>query len=65
MTLEAGKRHLLRYAGLVYSQFYSSKKEIFNTLKTYQFHDLSLGECAIDPSLRQIWEHEGGYQGKA
>jgi len=65
MTLEPGKRHPLRYAGLVYSQFYSSTKEIFATAKTNPFADSSLGGLAIDPSLHEIWEHAGGYRGKA
>jgi len=65
MTLEPGKWHALRYAGLVYFQFYSSTKEILDTAKRYPFANSSLGVLAIDLSLHEIWEHVGGYRGKA
>ena len=56
MTLEPGRRHPLRYVGLVYSQFYSSTKEIFDCAKTYPFDDISIEGLAIDSSLLEEWK---------
>ena len=56
MTLEPGKRHPLYYVGLVYSQFYSSTKEIFDCAKTYLFDDISIEGLAIDSSLLEEWK---------
>ncbi|KAF8470656.1 hypothetical protein BDZ91DRAFT_546168 [Kalaharituber pfeilii] len=63
MTWELGKRHLLRFTGLIYSQFYSSTKEIFDAAKTYPFDDQSLEGLAIDPSLYKEWQREAKHFG--
>ena len=54
MTIEPGRRHPLRYAGLIYSQFYSSSKEIFDAGKVYPFDDTALEGLAVDQSLRKV-----------
>ncbi|KAF8446883.1 hypothetical protein BDZ91DRAFT_853647 [Kalaharituber pfeilii] len=63
MTLEPGKRHPLRFAGLIYSQFYSSTKEILDAAKTYPFADQSLEGLAVDPSLHKEWQREAKHFG--
>ena len=42
MTLEPGKTHPLKLVGLIYSQYYSSTKEIFDVAKLYPWEDRSL-----------------------
>lgn len=56
MTLTPGKRHPLRLAGLVYSQYYSSAKEIFDAAKTYPWEDKALEGLTIDSTLHQQWK---------
>ena len=63
MTFMPGKRHPLAFMGLVYSQFYSSTKEMFDVAKTYPFQDTSLEGLAIDAKLWQLWRKDSGNTG--
>ncbi|KAI5779916.1 hypothetical protein DFH27DRAFT_365363 [Peziza echinospora] len=59
MTLEPGRKHPLLACGLVYSQFYSSTKEIFDAAKAYPFQDKIIEGLAIDASLQEEWKRLG------
>lgn len=59
LTIEPGRRHPLLACGLVYSQFYSSTKEIFDSAKTYPFQDKIIEGLAIDKSLQAEWKRLG------
>lgn len=61
MTFVAGKKHPFRTAGLMYSQFYSSTKEIFDAAKVFPFDNSSLEGLAVDPTLHQLWNKDSGY----
>ena len=63
MTLEPGKRHPLRYVGLVYSQYYMSNKELFDSAKTYPWEDKALEGLAVDPTLHEQWKKEAKFVG--
>lgn len=52
LTIEPERCHPLLACGLVYSQFYSSTKEIFDSAKTYPFQDKIIEGLAIDKSLQ-------------
>lgn len=54
------KNSLLAQAGLRYSQFYSSTKEIFDSAKIYPFTDELLEALAIDPFLKASIVGAGG-----
>ena len=54
------KNSLLAQAGLRYSQFYSSTKEIFDSSKIYPFTDELLEALAIDPFLKASIIGAGG-----
>ena len=54
MTLEPGKTHRLKLVGLIYSQYYSSTKEIFDVSKVYPWDNDSLEGLAIDPLLHEF-----------
>jgi len=54
------KNSLLAQAGLRYSQFYSSTKEIFDSAKIYPFTDELLEALAIDPYLKASIISVGG-----
>jgi hypothetical protein len=44
----------------VYSQFYTSEKEIFDAAKTFPFRDGALESLALDPKIRAGWQKAGG-----
>lgn len=50
----------LRLAGLAYSQFYSSTKEIFDSAKVYPFDNNALEGLCVDPKLSATWFNVGG-----
>jgi hypothetical protein len=46
--------------GLLYSQFYTSEKEIFDAAKTFPFRDGALESLALDAKIRASWQKAGG-----
>ncbi|RPA88491.1 hypothetical protein L873DRAFT_1557096, partial [Choiromyces venosus 120613-1] len=42
--------------GLVYSQFYTTTKEIFDAAKVYPFQNKALEGLAVDPKLNSTWQ---------
>lgn len=52
LTSLTPKRSKLREAGLIYSQFYSSVKEVSDATKLYPFENDGLEEMALDPRIR-------------
>lgn len=50
----------LRTAGLAYSQFYSSTKEIFDYPKIYPFENAALESIVVDPKFCASWYKAGG-----
>ena len=63
MTLEPGKTHPLKLVGLIYSQYYSSTKEIFDVAKVYPWDNNSLEGLAIDPLLHEEWKKLANFSG--
>jgi len=63
MTFRAGKRHPFTKAGLMYSQFYSSTKEIFNAAKIFPFNSTSVEGLTVDPTLYKLWNKDTGRSG--
>ncbi|EWZ79008.1 hypothetical protein FOWG_16786 [Fusarium oxysporum f. sp. lycopersici MN25] len=59
-TIETGKRSPRRAAGLLYSQFYSSAKEIFAAGNVYPFTNAAIETLALDKKLGKTWELVGG-----
>ena len=59
LTVLTPPRSIARQAGLVYSQFYASSKEMFDSAKTYPFANDRLEVLAIDPVLRKAWAKKG------
>lgn len=53
LTTVTPKRSKQREGGLVYSQFYSSAKEIVDATKRYPFTNDALKEMALDPHIRR------------
>jgi hypothetical protein len=53
LTSLTPKRSRLREGGLIYSQFYSSIKEVIDAAKSYPFQNDGLEEMALDPQIRQ------------
>jgi hypothetical protein len=53
LTSLTPKRSRLREGGLIYSQFYSSVKEVIDAAKSYPFQNDGLEEMALDPHIRQ------------
>lgn len=53
LTSETPRRSKLREAGLLYSQFYTSVKELFNASKYKPFDNDRLKELALDPQIRR------------
>ena len=51
MTVESPKRSVSRSQGLLYSQFYSSQKEIFDAAKTYPFMNQAVKNLALDSQI--------------
>ncbi|KAG4256530.1 hypothetical protein BFJ72_g14788 [Fusarium proliferatum] len=60
LTIETGKRSPRRAAGLLYSQFYSSVKEVFAAGNVYPFTNAAIETLALDKKLRKTWELVGG-----
>ena len=60
LTLEPSPRAWSREAGLIYTQFYPSSKEIFAAGNVYPFTNTALETLALDKKLRQTWELVGG-----
>ncbi|RKK84479.1 hypothetical protein BFJ68_g17353 [Fusarium oxysporum] len=60
LTIETGKRSQRRAAGLLYSQFYSSVKEVFAAGNVYPFTNAAIETLALDKKLRKTWELIGG-----
>ncbi|PVH90385.1 hypothetical protein DM02DRAFT_547899, partial [Periconia macrospinosa] len=59
MTIETHKNSKNRASGLLYSQFYSSIKEIFAAGNVYPFTNAAIETLALDPKLRKTWQHVG------
>ncbi|MBE7180212.1 MAG: hypothetical protein INR71_03220 [Terriglobus roseus] len=53
LTSAAPKKSALRRGGLVYSQFYGSHKELFDSRKIFPFENDGLEELAIDRRIMQ------------
>ncbi|KAH8654320.1 hypothetical protein BGZ61DRAFT_435165 [Ilyonectria robusta] len=60
LTIETGKRSSRRLAGLLYSQFYPSVKEVFAAGNVYPFTNTAIETLALDKKLRKTWELVGG-----
>ncbi|RBR24094.1 uncharacterized protein FIESC28_03093 [Fusarium coffeatum] len=60
LTIETGKHSSRRAAGLLYSQFYSSVKEVFAAGNVYPFTNTAIETLALDKKLRKTWELVGG-----
>lgn len=60
VTFETHLNSRSRQAGLLYSQFYSSVKEIFAAGNVYPFTNTALETLALDPQLRKTWQSVGG-----
>ncbi|EWZ78628.1 hypothetical protein FOCG_18198 [Fusarium oxysporum f. sp. radicis-lycopersici 26381] len=60
LTIETGKCFSRRAAGLLYSQFYSSVKEVFAAGNVYPFTNAAIETLALNKKLRKTWELIGG-----
>jgi hypothetical protein len=61
LTSVSPKRSKQHQGGLIYSQFYSSTKEMYDANKTYPFQNDAMEELALDPSIRETARRiEGG-----
>ncbi|KAF9882577.1 hypothetical protein FE257_006752 [Aspergillus nanangensis] len=60
LTLETRRSSPHRHAGLLYSQFYASVKEVFAAGNIYPFTNSSIESLALDPKLRKTWQLVGG-----
>ncbi|KAG7000021.1 hypothetical protein FocnCong_v012501 [Fusarium oxysporum f. sp. conglutinans] len=60
LTVETGQRSSRRKAGLLYSQFYPSVKEVFAAGNVYPFTNTAIETLALDKKLRRTWELVGG-----
>ncbi|EAU29224.1 predicted protein, partial [Aspergillus terreus NIH2624] len=60
LTLETRRTSPQRRAGLYYSQFYASVKEVFAAGNTYPFTNTATETLALDPQLRKTWQTVGG-----
>jgi hypothetical protein len=63
MNLTPNQTNLFRKGGLVYSQFYTSNKEIFDSAKTFPFDNPALEALAVDPYLTKATQMVGGGRG--
>ena len=59
MGVERCANSQLRAGGLLYSQFYSSVKEVFAAGNQYPFTNAAIETLALDPQLRKTWQHVG------
>lgn len=57
--LEPGTHSKLRTCGLLYSQFYSSLKEVFAAGNQYPFSNAAIETLALDLQLQKTWQHVG------
>ena len=57
--VEPGVNSWQRARGLLYSQFYSSVKEVFTAGNQYPFTNTAIKTLALDPQLRKTWQHVG------
>ena len=60
MTILSARQSPSSEQGLVYSQFYTSEKEIFDAAKSFPFRDGALESLALDPKVRASWQKAGG-----
>lgn len=60
MGIETKENSELRRAGLLYSQFYPSLKEIFAAGNIYPFANTAIETLTLDPKLQKTWQHVGG-----
>jgi hypothetical protein len=60
LTLETHRTSPQRQGGLLYTQLYSSVKEVFAAGDVYPFSIPSLETLALDPQLRKTWQYVGG-----
>ncbi|KAL5366723.1 hypothetical protein BJX96DRAFT_183344 [Aspergillus floccosus] len=60
LTLETRQTSPQRRAGLYYSQFYASVKEVFAAGNIYPFTNTAMETLALDPQLRKTWQTVGG-----
>ena len=63
MNLTPNQTNLFRKGGLIYSQFYASNKEIFDSAKTFPFDNPTLEALAVDPYLTKATQMVGGGRG--
>ena len=63
MNLTPNQMNLFRRGGLIYSQFYTSNKKIFDAAKTFPFDNPALEVLAVDPYLTKATQMVGGGQG--
>lgn len=59
LTVLASHRSIAYKAGLVYSQFYASCKELFDSAKQYPFVNPNQEALALDPTMRKAWAKVG------
>ncbi|KAJ4288629.1 hypothetical protein N0V90_011866 [Kalmusia sp. IMI 367209] len=59
MTIETHRSSKSRAGGLLYSQFYSSIKEMFAAGNAYSFTNAAIETLALGPKLRKTWQHVG------
>ncbi|KAI1671853.1 hypothetical protein L13192_02712 [Pyrenophora tritici-repentis] len=59
LTIETHQSSKSRAGGLLYSQFYSSIKEVFAAGNAYPFTNDAIETLALDPKLRKTWQHVG------
>ncbi|RPA90169.1 hypothetical protein L873DRAFT_1821642 [Choiromyces venosus 120613-1] len=60
LNVTPGKQHPARVAGLAYSQFYTTTKEVFDAAKVYPFQNKALEGLAVDPNLKGTWQEIDG-----
>lgn len=65
LTSLTPKQSRLREGGLIYSQFYSSVKEVIDAAKSFPFQNEGLEELALDPQIRQSAHIAGGNAGSS
>jgi hypothetical protein len=59
LTIEAHQTSRSRTSGLLYSQFYSSIKEVFTAGNTYPFTNPAIEGLSLDYRLRKTWQNVG------
>jgi hypothetical protein len=60
MTVEPNVKNPLGRAGLAYSQYYNSEKEMFDAAKNYPFDNKHLESLCIDPQTVKMAQNAGG-----